>query len=160
VVRGGAPTVRVSLVEEDRFMAEKMMSARPGEPRAISLGLVAGFLTVALAACGQGSSPTTATGSTAQCHVACSDASSAYVAIAVSPTSLVCGAAANVGTEEEAKKQAVATCGHGDCVPVIWGRSGVAAVAVSQDAYGWGWADAASSTAEAKAVALCASRTH
>jgi hypothetical protein len=53
----------------------------------------------------------------------------------------------------------VAACGRGDCVPVIWGQSGVAAVAVDRAVYGWGWAVAASSTAEARAIADCESRT-
>ena len=156
--RGGANTVRVSLIEEDKSMAERM-PARPGGPRASALGLVAGFLTVTLAACGQGDSPT-ALQAAGQCHVTCSDYStSLYVAIAVSPSSLVCGSAANLGTADAAKKRAVATCGRGDCVPVIWGQGGVAAVAVDRVAYGWGWAVAASSTAEARAIALCESRT-
>ena len=140
-------------------MAQETMSARPDRPRVMLLGLVAGFLTVALVSCGGGNSPTTAAVA-AQCHVSCSDASpSAYVAIAVSPSSLVCGAAANLGTAEQAKLRATTTCGRSDCVPVIWGHNGVAAVAVNQVAYGWGWAPDASSTAETKAIALCETRT-
>jgi hypothetical protein len=158
--RGGANTVRVSQIEEDRFMVERM-PAWSGGPRAIPLGLVAGFLTVALAACGDSPTGPGRSGSAGPCRVACSDASaSLHVAIAVSPSSLVCGSAANLGTADEAKKQAVAACGRGDCVPVVWGHGGVAAVAVDQVAYGWGWAAAASATAEARAIALCESRTH
>lgn len=139
-------------------MAERMTPGRHGGPRVIPLGLAAGSLTVALVACGGGDSPTAV--AAAQCHVVCSDASpSAYVAIAVSPSSLVCGAAANLGTAEQAKLRATTTCGRSDCVPVIWGHNGVAAVAVNQVAYGWGWAPDASSTAETKAIALCETRT-
>ncbi len=50
-------------------------------------------------------------------------------------------------------------CGRSDRIPVVWGRRGVAAVAVNGVAYGWGWAPNASSTAEAEAVAHCESRT-
>ena len=141
-------------------MAERMMSARPGGPRAMALGLAGGVLTVALVACGQGNSPAAVPVSDAVCQVTCSDASpSAYVAIAVSPSSLVCGQATSPSSGEDAQKRAVATCGHSDCVPVIWGHQGVAAVAVNRLAYGWGWANDASSTAEARAIALCQSRT-
>ena len=143
-------------------MAERM-PGRPGVPRATALGLVAGFLTLALVACGQGSSSTAPepTGAAGLCHVVCSDYStSLYVAIAVSPSSLACGSATNLGTADEARKQAVAACGRGDCVPVVWGHKGVAAVAVSRVAYGWGWAVAASSTADTRAIDLCESRTH
>ena len=142
-------------------MAERKQ-ARPGGPRLMSTGLVVGLLTFALVSCGQGNSSTAPepTGAAGLCHVVCSDYStSLYVAIAVSPSSLACGTATNLGTADEAKKRAVATCGRGDCVPVVWGHGGVAAVAVDQVAYGWGWAAAASSTAEARAISLCESRT-
>jgi hypothetical protein len=137
-------------------MAERM-PGKPGAPRAIPLGLVAGFVTFALAACGQGNSPTAV--SAGPCHVVCGDYSSLHVAIAVSPSSLVCGTAANLDTLEEAKSQSVAACGRSDCVPVIWGHGGVASVAVNRVAYGWGWAQGASSTADAMAIASCESRT-
>ncbi|HXK09555.1 MAG TPA: DUF4189 domain-containing protein [Vicinamibacteria bacterium] len=139
------------------------MQARPGEPRPKRIGLVAGFLTVALAACGQGTSPTSVSGpsgTAGACHVTCSDYStSLYVAIAVSPSTLECGTATNMGTSDAAKKAAVSTCGKGDCVPVVWGQRGVAAVAVDQVAYGWGWAADAASTADSRAIASCVSRT-
>ena len=137
-------------------MSERM-PARPGVHRAILLGLAAAFLTVALAACSQG---TTAPEAVGQCQVVCSDYStSSYVAIAVSPSSLVCGSAANLGSADEAKSRAVIACGRGDCVPVVWGHNGVASVAVDRVAYGWGWAPDASSTADSKAISLCESRT-
>jgi len=135
-------------------MVERMptLARRRG---AMLLGLLAASATVA---CGQeGSATIPAVG---VCHVVCSDYSnSSYVAIAVSPSSLVCGSAANQPTRNEAKKQAVAACGRPDCVPVVWGHDGVAASAVDQVAYGWGWAPDASSTAEARAIASCESRT-
>ncbi len=137
--------------------------ARPARSRVRSLGLIAGLLTIVLVGCGGGSSTSTATQPNAAagpCHVICSDASpSAFVAIAVSPSALVCGAGVSAGSSEAAKKQAVLVCGHGDCTPVVWGKDGVGAVAVSQNAYGWGWANDASSTAEDRAIALCESRT-
>jgi len=137
-------------------MSERM-PAKPGRHRATLLGLAAAILTVALAACGQGTTTPEAVG---QCQVVCSDYStSSYVAIAVSPSSLVCGSAANLGSANEAKSRAVVACGRDDCVPVVWGHDGVAAVAVDRVAYGWGWAVAASSTASARAIALCESRT-
>jgi hypothetical protein len=145
-------------------MAERT-PARPGGYRAKKLGLVAGILSVALVACGHEDSPTStgAGGPSAwagQCHIICSEYSTnQYVAIAVSPSRLLCGSAANLRTLSEAKTRAVATCGQADCVPVIWGQSGVAAVAVNRVVYGWGWAPAASSTADSRAIASCESRT-
>jgi hypothetical protein len=124
----------------------------------MALGLAAVALTVALVACGGGNSPTNA--AVGVCHVVCSDfSSSAYVAIAVSPSSLACATAANLPTSEEAQKRAVAACGHADCTPVVWGHDGVASLAEDQVAYGWGWATAASSTADTRAIASCESRT-
>ncbi len=137
-------------------MADRMPGT-PGASRAIPLGLVAGILAIASVACGEGNSPTAV--AAGQCHVVCGDYSSLHIAIAVSPSSLVCGTAANVATLDAAKKEAVAACGRSDCVPVVWGQGGVASVAVNRVAYGWGWAVAASSTADAMAVASCESRT-
>jgi hypothetical protein len=86
----------------------------------------------------------------------CSDFStSAYVAIAVSPSSLTCATAANLPTAAAAKGRAVTACGRADCVPVVWGRDGVAALAEGQAAYGTGWAPDAASTAGARAIAAC-----
>ncbi len=139
----------------------KKMPARPGGSR-VTLGLAAGFLTLALAGCSEGFSPTEPgqVAAPGQCRVTCSDYStSLYVAIAVSPSALVCGSAANLTTVAAAKKQAVLACGREDCTPVVWGHSGVAAVAVDRLAYGWGWAPNAESTADAKAIASCESRT-
>jgi hypothetical protein len=159
-VRGGENTVRVSLIEEARSMA-KRMPEKPGGLREVSLVLAAVFLTIALATCGAGNKTTAPTGSAGACQVACSDYStSEFVAIAVSPSSLVCGSAANLSTLDDAKKRSVAACGRADCVPVVWGHSGVAAVAVDRVAYGWGWAVNSSATAESRAVALCESRSH
>lgn len=136
----------------------KRTPAKADEPRAMALGLAGLALTVALAACGGGNSPTSA--AVGVCHVVCSDfSSSAYVAIAVSPSSLACGTAANQPNSEEAQRRAVAACGHADCTPVVWGHDGVASLAEDQVAYGWGWAPAASSTADARAIASCESRT-
>jgi hypothetical protein len=139
----------------------KRKSTPAGGPWAMQPGLLAVILMVASIACGQGNqgnSPTTS--AVGLCHVVCSDfSSSAYVAIAVSPSSLACGTAANLPTSEEAQKRAVAACGRVDCVPVVWGHDGVAALAEDQVAYGWGWAVAASSTADARAIASCESRT-
>ncbi len=143
-------------------MPEKV-SAKRGVVRAIPLGLVASVLVISIVACGKGNSPTSAmtpNAAAGQCHVICGDSSpSMYVAIAVSPSALVCGSATNLPNADDAKAQAVAACGRGDCVPVVWGRDGVASVAVDQVAYGWGWANAASSTADARAIASCESRT-
>ncbi len=142
-------------------MAETV-SAKRSFARAIPLGLIAGILAIAPVACGGGDSPTGASMPVAagQCHVICGNSStSLYVAIAVSPSALVCGSAANLPDATEAKKQAVANCGRSDCVPVVWGHGGVASVAVDQVAYGWGWAPDASSTADARAIASCESRT-
>ncbi len=139
-------------------------------PATFACVLSFGFLALASTGCGNGTSMTapnptgstgTPSGSAGTCQVTCSDYStSAFVVIAVSPSSLVCGSAANVSTLDDAKKRAVAACGRSDCVPVIWGRNGVAAVAVDRVAYGWGWAVNASSTADSKAIAMCESRSH
>jgi hypothetical protein len=139
-------------------MVERMPT--PASRRwAMLLGLLAASATFA---CGQAESATNPAVGVAVgvCHVVCSDySSSSYVAIAVSPSSLVCGSAANQATRNDAKRHAVAACGHPDCVPVVWGHDGVAALAVDQVAYGWGWAPQASSTADARAIASCESRT-
>ena len=117
-------------------------------------------MTVALVACGQGNSPTATAAEAGPCQIICSDAApSSFVAIAVSPSSLACGQATSSSNGEDAQTLAVKACGHSDCVPVVWGHDGVAAVAVNRVAYGWGWANDASSTAEARATALCQSRT-
>ncbi len=141
----------------------KITPARRSGPRLMAFGLAAGLLTISLVACGGGTSMSTATQPSAaagQCHVICSDASpSGYLAIAVSPSALVCGAGVSAASSEAAKKQAVLVCGHSDCTPVVWGKDGVGAVAVNQTAYGWGWANDASSTAENRALTLCESRT-
>ena len=130
------------------------MPTKAGGPRARLLGLAAVILTVVSIACGQGNSPTSA--AAGACHVVCSDFStSAYVAIAVSPSSLVCATAANQPTAEAAKVRAVTACGQSDCMPVVWGRDGVAALAEGQAAYGGGWAADAASTADARAIAAC-----
>ncbi len=134
---------------------------RAGEPRPTAVWLAAAFLAVTLGACGHDHGPTAPAVAAGQCHVTCTDFSpSSYVSIAVSPSSLVCGVAANQSTLEAADKQAVVACGQSDCVPVVWGRDGVAAVAVDQVAYGWGWAPQSSSAAEGKAISSCESRTH
>ena len=139
-------------------MVERMPT-RAGRRWAMLLGLLAASATIA---CGQGESAATPVVGVAVgvCHVTCSDYSStSYVAIAVSPSSLVCGSAVNRATGEAAKRLAVTACGRPDCVPVVWGHDGVAALAVDQVAYGWGWAPQASSTADARAIASCESRT-
>jgi hypothetical protein len=131
---------------------------KAGGPWAMPLGLLPVILMVGLAACGEENSPTSP--AAGACHVVCSDFStSAYVAIAVSPSTLVCGSATNQPTANEAEKRAVAACGRPDCVPAVWGHDGVASLAVDQVAYGWGWAPQASATADAKAIASCQSRT-
>jgi hypothetical protein len=160
---GAARTAFLPLWTRRTSMTERMPK-KTGEPAATARWLAAGFLTVMLAvtmaACGHGHSPTAERVEAGQCHVTCTDFSpSSYVAIAVSPSSLVCGSAANLPSLADTEKQAVAACGRDDCVPVVWGRDGVAAVAVDQVAYGWGWAPAASSTAERKAIASCESRS-
>ena len=93
------------------------------------------------------------------CSVTCWACSfNSYGAIALSPSGLQCGWAANYSSRAGAESAAVQFCGGGDCTPILWFSNQCGALAVgTHRQYGWGLAGTRAD-AESRAMAECLGR--